>query len=209
MQQSGSAWPQIRLVTEMDKASTVASDMSDIARWTSYDSARHSINGSGQLAIAPPASTSAYYPLKHLTHVDLTNSWVYVEVIGVLAAGSGPETIFQLELDASNLVSFIKSNTSLICRKKVANSNSDTGPTYNSSTHRWWRIGESGGNILWDTSPDGVTWTNRRSFATPFAITDLIIGLSAGVFNTSFPTPGTAIFDNLNLPHPRSFFMAS
>ena len=39
--------------------------------------------------------------------------------------------------------------------------------------HRWWRIregtgagaGGTSGNLYWDTSPDGVTWTNRRTYA--------------------------------------------
>ena len=37
--------------------------------------------------------------------------------------------------------------------------------TYNATTHRWLRMRISGGNILWDTSTDGITWTNRRSTA--------------------------------------------
>lgn len=36
---------------------------------------------------------------------------------------------------------------------------------YNSTTHRWLRMSLTGGNILWDTSPDGITWTNRRTGA--------------------------------------------
>jgi hypothetical protein len=37
--------------------------------------------------------------------------------------------------------------------------------TYNSTTHRWLKISITGGNILWDTSTDGITWTNRRTTA--------------------------------------------
>jgi hypothetical protein len=33
---------------------------------------------------------------------------------------------------------------------------------YNSTTMRYLRIASTGGAVGWDTSPDGITWTNRR-----------------------------------------------
>lgn len=39
--------------------------------------------------------------------------------------------------------------------------------TYDAVQHLWLRIREDGTNIYWDTSPDGTTWTNRRTLATP------------------------------------------
>lgn len=43
--------------------------------------------------------------------------------------------------------------------------------TYNATTHKFLRLRETGGNVLWDTSPDGTTWTNRRTLATPAWVT--------------------------------------
>jgi hypothetical protein len=43
--------------------------------------------------------------------------------------------------------------------------------TYNAVTHLWLRLREDGTNLYWDTSPDGTTWTNRRTLATPAWIT--------------------------------------
>lgn len=39
--------------------------------------------------------------------------------------------------------------------------------TYSAVDHLWLRLREDGTNIYWDTSPDGSTWTNRRTLATP------------------------------------------
>lgn len=39
--------------------------------------------------------------------------------------------------------------------------------TYSATTHKWLRLSLSGSNVLWDTSPDGTTWTNRRTLAKP------------------------------------------
>lgn len=45
--------------------------------------------------------------------------------------------------------------------------------TYNASTHAWVRIREAAGTLYWDTSADGLTWTQRRSLATPAWIADV------------------------------------
>ncbi|MFF9118277.1 hypothetical protein ACF09Y_22205 [Streptomyces massasporeus] len=39
--------------------------------------------------------------------------------------------------------------------------------TYDPVTHLWLRLREDGTNLYWDTSPNGSTWTNRRTLATP------------------------------------------
>lgn len=70
---------------------------------------------------------------------------------------------------------------------------------YNATTHLWLRLRENGTNVLWDTSPDGTTWTNRRTLATPAWITaavdtcalDLFCYRDAGV--TDY-----AAYDNVN-----------
>ncbi|CAL9665122.1 hypothetical protein SUDANB1_07172 [Streptomyces sp. enrichment culture] len=39
--------------------------------------------------------------------------------------------------------------------------------TYSPTDHLWLRLREDGTNVYWDTSPNGSTWTNRRTLATP------------------------------------------
>lgn len=39
--------------------------------------------------------------------------------------------------------------------------------TYDPVAHLWLRLREDGTNVYWDTAPDGSTWTNRRTLATP------------------------------------------
>lgn len=70
---------------------------------------------------------------------------------------------------------------------------------YSAVTHLWLRLREDGTNVYWDTSPDGTTWTNRRTLATPAWVTaavdtcalDLFCYRDAGV--TDF-----AEYDNVN-----------
>lgn len=39
--------------------------------------------------------------------------------------------------------------------------------TYDPVAHAFLRLREDGTNVYWDTSPDGATWTNRRTLASP------------------------------------------
>ncbi|OLZ72559.1 hypothetical protein AVW11_03975 [Streptomyces amritsarensis] len=39
--------------------------------------------------------------------------------------------------------------------------------TYSATDHAWLRIREDAGTLHWETSPDGTTWTTRRTAATP------------------------------------------
>ncbi len=71
--------------------------------------------------------------------------------------------------------------------------------TYDPVAHRWVRLRRSGNSVLWDTSPDGVTWTNRRTLATPPSwvnYTNLAFLLEAYKDGAS---SSFAEFDNLNI----------
>jgi hypothetical protein len=39
--------------------------------------------------------------------------------------------------------------------------------TYDPTNHAWLRLAISGPNVIWQTSPDGSTWTTQRTLATP------------------------------------------
>ncbi|MCX5537745.1 hypothetical protein OG785_45140, partial [Streptomyces sp. NBC_00006] len=44
--------------------------------------------------------------------------------------------------------------------------------TYSATTHKFLRLTEAAGTVTWATSPDGTTWTTRRTLATPAWVTD-------------------------------------
>lgn len=70
--------------------------------------------------------------------------------------------------------------------------------TYSATTHAWLRLRESAGVLHWDTSPDGVTWTTRRSSASPAWVNDVNLSvILAGHRNNG--TSDFAEFDNFNL----------
>lgn len=71
--------------------------------------------------------------------------------------------------------------------------------TYSSVDHLWLRLSEDGTNVYWDTSPNGSTWTNRRTLATPAWVTSAVDGCALDLF--CYRDAGTTDygeFDNVN-----------
>lgn len=72
--------------------------------------------------------------------------------------------------------------------------------TYNATDHAWWRIRYSSPNIIWETSPDGSTWTQRRSATAPAYVANTI---DFSILFESHRAEGTTNFaemDNFNVP---------
>lgn len=70
--------------------------------------------------------------------------------------------------------------------------------TYSATTHKWLRIRETGGQVFFDSSTDGSTWTNRRTITTP-AWATVVNGIALDLW--AFRDAGAsdvAEFDNVN-----------
>lgn len=64
--------------------------------------------------------------------------------------------------------------------------------------HRFWRVRETGGQLLWETAPDGQTWTVQRREKTPaFASA---VRLDFGVIPLAADVAGVGVFDNFDMP---------
>lgn len=60
------------------------------------------------------------------------------------------------------------------------NGSTVVSPTYNATDHAWWRIREASGTVYFDAAPDGSTWTNLGSGATPVGMDTADCDLNAG-----------------------------
>lgn len=71
--------------------------------------------------------------------------------------------------------------------------------TYSNTTHRWMRLREVSGTVYWDTSTDGLSWTNRRTLATPAWITSSVNTLALDLYaNRTGGATDYIEFDNVN-----------
>ena len=158
----------------------------------------------GQLEILPRASQpgSRYNGVISNRTYNFTAGIIFAEVAEISQAGS--QTILAFGVDNNNKVSMWTESGNLRMALTVAgNSVGATSIAYNSTSHRWWRIRhvQAGDTIRFDTSPDGIVWTQRHSIARgSLNITAGKVNLSAGT-SGSVATPGRARFDNLSW-HP-------
>jgi beta-glucanase (GH16 family) len=152
---------------------------------------------SGGQAVIPCNSDQYFVPG---TVYDLQGSYMYVEVPTV-ASGTGCTTDIGATNSATSesYVQWTYLSGNLTAQLQQAGSLTNVGSvTYNATTHKWWRIRESGGSIFWDTAPDGSTWTNRFSHtynSSELTVTGLVPYLEA------FPgsvTTTTAFMDSFN-----------
>jgi hypothetical protein len=64
--------------------------------------------------------------------------------------------------------------------------------------HRYWRIREIGGELLWETGPDGVAWVIQRREKTPAFASSVRVDF--GVIPIAADTMGKGVFDDFDLP---------
>jgi hypothetical protein len=170
------------------------------AKWTknfSADSAQ--VTASGGAVRIDHTAVSQYNNLRSVSAYNLTGSAIYVKI-----ADFGNQTltshqvVLGVQVDDNNRVAFYASNNNLGVESFLAGVKTDVGSiALNTTSHRWLRIRESSGSILFDTSPDGSTWTNRFTKANPWAVTGLMASLSCGNWQNE-ATASYAIFDNVN-----------
>jgi hypothetical protein len=155
-----------------------------------------------------PASTTSSTD-GHITSnntYDLTGSSVSVHVIASPSTGS-TSSLLQVMTDANNYFWWIKQGTGFYAqRMKAGVGGSVINIGYNSVTHAWWKISESGGTITWWTSPDGVTWTSQATYVHGMTITAMNVRFQGSTF-AIVSNPGIFKWNNLNIaPSNGAFF---
>lgn len=172
----------------------------DTSKWTVSQNNALVNQLNGQLIIIPKPSTSEYAKISSVAvDYNLTGSYIMVKQ-EQLVAGSSTEQQLIVQIDENNKMVLFFSNGGMICRYNAGAGNNDTYPGFDAARDIWWRIRESGGNTMWETSPNSITWTTHRTVANPITVTSLQIELQAGNYDGTVATPGQAVFSHFNLP---------
>lgn len=153
---------------------------------------------SAQLVLVP--TTGYSNKIDSVATYDLTSSAIYVQVLSAPIGNGGIDTYLKL-YNGTNEISFFVEAGNLYMNESVSGTPNTTSVTYSATTHAWWRIRHDGTNLLWETAPDGTTWTTRRTKLPGATWSAVTAQLMAGYFGTE-PTPGQSIFDNVNTPPP-------
>jgi hypothetical protein len=188
------------------------------ANWTSgADSGTSVSETNSRLEVTgPTAGNTGYAGITSTIRYDFTGGSAYVSIpqSGLASGGSGAET--QLTVLTGNVAAnlnerlcwLINSDGTVVAQRVTADSAFNVfSDTYNTSTHRWFRVRHetSDDKIYWDTAPSsaanppgGGDWVNRWSEARQNNITSAFVNLAGGVYSAVGSNFGTAQWDGFN-----------
>lgn len=157
-----------------------------------------------------PCVTGSYSGYQTAKDWTLANSSIYIQVPTVPAVSTSVtecQIVFSLIINspAGTYLAFninVKANTIRFESNVAYADGAAVSLTFNATNHKWLRFRETGGNVLWDTSVDGSTWTNRRTLATPAWVTSTANINDIAVDIWSFRDAGVTDFaeiDNCNV----------
>lgn len=181
------------------------SNSRDAAKWTQFGVALGTLpsQSNGQLVFTTSTTNGygGYDSVAPFATLDLTQSYALIQLVS-----AGNQALTSLEIqpigliaDASNAIGWYLNGNTLAAWKKVATARSNVATVaYNSTNHQWLRIRENLGTTFWDTSTDGVTWSNFTSLANPITVTTLQAEISVGTFANELSAT-TVLFDNYNI----------
>lgn len=124
--------------------------------------------------------TASYAGYQTAYSWTLAGAAFYVAVLTVPAASTATEAYASVFVNAPDVatsgvrVGFVINTVSGLLKFNSEVAYFDAAAvsvTYSAATHKFLRLREDGTNVYWDTSPDGSTWTNRRTLATPAWVT--------------------------------------
>jgi hypothetical protein len=168
--------------------------------WPGSYGANTIVNGRARV----PCDTD-YNAIVSASKYTLENSLVYAQVFPNASGGATIESfteMFVLSGTAGTDLGFaynaITNDIGMFDRTGYFDPGS-VSITYNASTMRYWRIVSHAGVIYWDTSPDGITWTERRNKpAAPAWTSQTNLALSLQCHRNN-GTNDFAEFDNVNV----------
>jgi hypothetical protein len=155
----------------------------------------------GRLRVTLPqvGSTMAYAGFVTQGAYSLRDHRLSIEVPTMVATTGHAQAVVQLlhtEGAVTEKVGILQQNGLLYFFVDSPASTFNQTVPYSATAQRFWQLREQGGNLFYETSPDGVTWTPQISTVTPFDVSQVRIELSAGIFQPEI-APGFAEYDNL------------
>ena len=173
------------------------------ALWTVSQTAGTASESGGTLRLAPNANTGTTAILvSSASTYAMTGSQAAVKVSSVPSNAGNVNAQFSVFLNGSNYVQWFYESGSLYAFKYVGGVQTQLASfTYSSTTHAWWRIRESAGQLKWETSSDGAVYTIQASVNTSslFSMSALKVNFYVETFGTGLSSPGQASFTNLNV----------
>ena len=175
----------------------------DSTKWSVTQTSGAVMVGGGTLNLAPNANVGGTQLIvQSIGRYNFANSSAYVKAANVVDGAGNVDESFGIVASPGNYLQMFYQSSQLWLfyanngvRTQVA-----TVP-YNAAAHAWWRLSQSGTQVLWETSRDGVSWnllaSVNQSLIT-WDMTDIAVRFHVETYAGGQPTPGQANFASLN-----------
>ncbi|HET6975524.1 MAG TPA: Ig-like domain-containing protein [Pyrinomonadaceae bacterium] len=157
------------------------------------------VSEQGQLLrITLPASTMTYNGIVSNASFDIRGGAVQVEQMQAVSQAGWVEDHLVIEKDANNYLMLHTGAGSTVLRSMVNGVNDQLIIPYDPVAHHYWRLRHelTSNSVNFETSPDAITWTTRKTSAAGFSLTAVKFKLIAGAFGTGNANPGAAIYND-------------
>lgn len=169
----------------------------DSTKWPTVTGSPTPTIVSGRLRTAPASGevdSGAVY--------DLTKYRVYIQIptLPTDTAGTMKTRFWVADSGYSNIIQYDIEGNPKILWSQGNGITPATVATYNATSHQWVGLQVVSGNLLFQGSPDGVTWTTYRTVAAPAWLTSSLVRVMLGCFETGTTQAAGqyAEYDNFN-----------
>ncbi len=154
-----------------------------------------------QLRITVPASAAGYNGVTSKSSYDIRGGSVQVQLVQPVSQAGWVENYLQVLLDSQNYLLINVGAGGTLLRSMVNGANDQVIIPFDGVAHRYWQIrhAQSTNAVSFETSPDGVTWTTRKTATAGFSLAAVKFQLVAGAYGTGNGAPGAAIYDNFQV----------
>lgn len=147
--------------------------------------------------VSEGGASEAGYVSRHT--YDLRDGAVWLEVPQMVNLATHAYAFLSAGPDPANQLAIVQLQGTLYFGARLGGADVIMAQApYDPALHRWWRIREAGGTVRWDTSPDGVAWTERASAPAAISVSIVRLGFGAGIASAGSVFGGRAEFDRFN-----------
>ncbi len=162
----------------------------------------------GQFVVTLPSSTAGTHYAGYSSHsaYNLTGDEFYINIATMVSTAVAATAYYELRLAKvaqTNVLRWTQTSNTLKAQTVVAGVTTDQySVTWSGTTYKYLRISESGGNILFQSSTNGTSWTTRATVAVSglFAVTDLYVVLFALCGMSPAQAPSSWMMSTLSSP---------
>lgn len=174
----------------------------DGAKWWEVEGGTTTItetNNRMEVALPSSATSSDYGEIDSVNTYDLTGSSLHIETIATPSSSTAANAVLYIYADSSNWFRWVLESGTLYAQRRNAGVKATVASvTFNSTTHKWWRIREASGVVYYDTSSDGLSWTNQGTYTHGMTITAMKAIVNGSCYQNE-TNPGSFVFDNFNV----------